>query len=76
MKATVRRIGTGEYFVTFPVSTQRGAVGFTVEQQGVNCWNITNQHDTEVNCWTTKKSMVDYLESQTEQQLINLAEQK
>jgi hypothetical protein len=76
MKANISRLGTGRYFATFSVDNARGAVGFTIENVGLNQWTITNQFDVEVNIWTTKKSMVEYLENCRESELIELSEKQ
>ena len=74
MKATVSRITRGEYFVVFPVKCHsRGAIGFNLIG-GDDKWQLFNYKDTELNCWTTKRSMVEYLENKTEAQLLALNE--
>ena len=72
MKATVNRYCRGSYTATFPVSTGRGAVLFRIEGADQN-WQIYNQFDVEINQWTSKRSMVEYLEDCTEAQIIELS---
>lgn len=76
MKANISRLGKGRYFATFSVNNARGAVGFTIEEVSPKVWQITNQFDTEINTWTSKKSMIEYLESCRESELVELAEKQ
>jgi len=74
MKATVKRITRGEYFIVFPVrSHPRGAIGFNLIG-GDGQWQLFNYKDTEINCWTSKRSLVEYLEDRNEAQLLALNE--
>ena len=72
MKATVKRFNRGEYFVIFKTPSHPiGVVGFKVIGADKQ-WQLFNHLDTELNCWTSKKSMVEYLEGKTEAQLLEL----
>jgi len=72
MKATVKRFNRGEYFVIFKTPSHPiGAVGFKLYGFDKH-WVLFNHLNTEINCWTSKKSMVEYLESKTETQLLEL----
>ena len=72
MKATVKRHARGWYHIIFKAPSHIfGVVGFKLIGDN-NQWQLFNHLDTELNCWTTKKSMIDYLEGKTEAQLLEL----
>jgi len=72
MKATVKRHNRGTYHVIFRTPSHPiGAVGFMLIGADKQ-WQLFNHLDTELNCWTSKKSMVEYLEGKTEAQLLEL----
>jgi len=75
MKAIVKRFSRGEYHIIFKTPSHPiGAVGFKLIG-GNRQWQLFNHSHTELNCWTSKKSMVEYLEGKTEAQLITLNHQ-
>jgi len=72
MKAIVKRHRRGTYHVLFKTPSHPiGVVGFKVIGADKQ-WQLFNHLDTELNCWTSKKSMVEYLEGKTEAQLLEL----
>ena len=76
MKATVKRYKRGWYHVIFRTpSHPLGAVGFKVIGADKQ-WQLFNHFDTELNCWTSKVSMIEYLEGKTESQLIELSDKR
>ena len=74
MKAIITRHRQGEYSVMFNTNSQHGTLVFNLQNVG-NCWELTNRNGTEVNSWTTKRSMIDYLENKPLETLITLAKQ-
>lgn len=72
MKATVKRHARGWYHIIFKAPSHIfGVVGFKLIGDN-NQWQLFNHFNTELNCCTTKKSMVEYLEDKTETQLLEL----
>ena len=72
MHAKVSRLTRGEYFVVFPIQNHpHGAIGFKLIGADKQ-WQLFNHRDTEINCWTSKRSLIEYLESKTETQLLTL----
>ena len=70
MKAIVKRRGRGDYLAIFRISG-RNPIGFTIEGAGNN-WRTYNHNGTELSNWTTKASQIEYLESKSEERLLEL----
>ena len=71
MKAKVSRLNTGSYFAVFS-QVGHQPIGFNIDCHSNNSWTITNHKGNEINHWITKSSMINWLESKSWDQLIEL----
>ena len=75
---TVKKTTKGEYLAMVHTDTVFGVTAFRIINNSYGTsrqWTLTTLDGKELNSWTTKKSMVDYLATRSNEQILNMIEQ-
>jgi hypothetical protein len=75
---TIKKVTKGEYTAMVKANNAFGVAAFRIINNSygnAKQWTLTTLSGFELNAWTTKKSMVIYLATRNDEQILNMVGQ-